>query len=61
MHEQDRPKKPAPHEVGMALDELSVAELEERIEVLEAEIGRLKQAIEAKNDSRSVADSVFKI
>lgn len=61
MFDDDRPKKPALHELGQVLDDLSVAELEERIGLLEAEIARLNQAILEKNDSRSAADSVFKI
>ena len=53
-------KRPVSHELGMALDSLSVIELEERIGLLEAEILRLKAAIEAKGDSRKAAETVFK-
>jgi len=53
-------KKPVGHVVGMALDTMSVEELQHRIELLEAEIGRLKRAIEDRHKTRSAADSVFK-
>ncbi|MBU1175221.1 MAG: DUF1192 domain-containing protein [Alphaproteobacteria bacterium] len=60
MDADDEPIKKPVHEVGMALDTLSVDELEERIVLLAGEIERLKLAIMRKKDSRSVADSVFK-
>jgi len=58
--DDDKPVKKPTHEVGMVLDTLSVDELEERIELLTAEIERLKSAISAKKASRNAADSVFK-
>lgn len=61
MDEDDTPRKPIPHEVGMRLDTLSIGEIEERIALLEQEILRLKQAITEKTDSRANADSFFKI
>lgn len=61
MNDDDRPEKPVAHEVGMVLDTLSIDELEERIVLLEGEVVRLKQAIETKTSSRSVADAVFKL
>lgn len=61
MIEDDRPKKPAAHEVGMALDEMSVAELEERITLLETEIARLKEAIAARDETRSAAEAMFRL
>jgi uncharacterized small protein (DUF1192 family) len=54
-----RPKKKA-HELGEDLTLLSVSELRERIEVLKAEIARLEASIQAKEATRSAADSVFK-
>ncbi|WP_416900029.1 MAG: DUF1192 domain-containing protein [Minwuia sp.] len=42
------------------LDDVSVEELRERIAGLEAEIDRLKQAIEKKTAHLSAADAVFK-
>lgn len=60
MDEDDVVKKPV-HEVGMALDALSIEELTERIALLREEIARLEKAIEVKTQSRSAADAVFKI
>ncbi|MCP8884640.1 DUF1192 domain-containing protein [Devosia sp. XJ19-1] len=58
--DEEQIKRPASHEVGMRLDTLSVVELEERIALLEAEIARLRVAIEAKDQSRRAAESAFK-
>lgn len=54
-------KKPKGHEVGMPIDTMSVEELTERIALLEAEIGRLKAAIEARGATRKAADAAFKL
>lgn len=59
MEEEDR-KRPTQHEVGMVLDALSVEELHERIELLDAEIVRLRAAIAAKGSSRQAAEAAFK-
>lgn len=59
--DEDSVKRPAAHEIGMGLDALSVDELEARIALLEAEIGRLRQALSEKSASRSAADAVFKL
>jgi uncharacterized small protein (DUF1192 family) len=55
-------KKPAParHVLGEPLDALSVEELSERIDLLQAEILRLSAALEAKTASRAAADAFFK-
>ncbi len=53
-----RPKKK--HEIGQDLSTLSVFELDERVELLKEEIERLKAARDAKEKSRSAADSFFK-
>jgi len=53
--------KPKGHEVGMPLDAMSVEELSERIELLEAEIARLRAAIAARDRSRQAADAAFKL
>ncbi len=58
--EEDVVKKPSTHEVGEPLDALSVAELENRIALLEGEIGRLRQAIAAKSKSRADAEAAFR-
>jgi uncharacterized small protein (DUF1192 family) len=60
MDEDDRPKKKVVHEIGQDLALLSIKELEERIALLEAEIGRLQASIASKQGSRSVADQFFK-
>ena len=60
MFEDEPKKKLTPHEVGMPLDAMSVDELNERIAVLEAEIVRLKEAIAARQKTRSAAESIFK-
>jgi len=53
-------KTPRVHEVGMAIDTMSVEELNERIGLLEAEIVRLRAAIDARGQTRQAAESVFK-
>jgi len=60
MFDDDLPKKPKGHDIGMLLDAMSVEELTDHIGLLEAEIARLKLAIEAKKKSRDAAASVFK-
>ncbi len=60
MFDDDEVKKPREHEIGMVLDAMSVEELTDRIALLEAEIARLRVAIEAKRKSKSAADAVFK-
>ena len=54
-------KKPKGHEVGMTIDTMSVEELHERINLLEAEIERLKATIEARGASRKAADAAFRL
>lgn len=61
MFDDDTVKKPKAHEVGMVLDALSVEELTDRIGLLEAEIARLKAAIESKKKSKTAADLFFKL
>jgi uncharacterized small protein (DUF1192 family) len=60
MFDDDEVKKPKGHEVGMNIDAMSVEELTDRIDILNAEIARLKAAIEARNKHKSAAASVFK-
>ena len=60
MFDDEPVKKPKAHELGMVLDAMSVEELTDRIGLLEAEIARLRAAIEAKKKSRDAAASVFK-
>jgi uncharacterized small protein (DUF1192 family) len=60
MFDDDLPKKPKAHELGMLLDAMSIDELGDRIGLLEAEIARLRAAIEAKRKSKDAAASAFK-
>jgi uncharacterized small protein (DUF1192 family) len=53
--------KPTGHEVGQDLSMLSIDELDERIALLEREIGRLKEARARKEESRAAASAFFKI
>jgi uncharacterized small protein (DUF1192 family) len=53
-------EKPAPHRIGEELGRLSIDELGARIELLEGEIARLREAIAAKTASREAASSFFK-
>ncbi len=46
---------------GEDVSMLSVSELEERIVEMGKEIERLKNIIRSKNESKRVADSVFKL
>lgn len=58
--DDDAPKKPKAHEVGMPIDAMSVEELTDRIGLLEAEIARLRAAIAFRQKHKSDAASVFK-
>jgi uncharacterized small protein (DUF1192 family) len=57
--EKPGPKPPA-HEVGQDLSALSIAELDERIALLEREIERLREARARKEASRAAATTFFK-
>lgn len=54
------PRRPKDHALGTDLTQMSVAELRELLERLRAEIARVEAALEAKEASRSAAQSVFK-
>jgi uncharacterized small protein (DUF1192 family) len=58
--EEDRPKKKIAHEIGQDLTLLSVAELDQRMQLLKEEIARIEADKKNKQASRSAADSVFK-
>ena len=58
--DDNAPEKKLSHEIGQNLDALSVAELGERVALLEEEILRLKAARERKAASLKAAESVFK-
>jgi uncharacterized small protein (DUF1192 family) len=58
--DDDRPKKKVTHEIGQDLTLLSVAELRERIGLMQDEIARLEADIGRKQATRSAADVFFK-
>jgi uncharacterized small protein (DUF1192 family) len=57
MRDED-PFAPAPAR-PVKLDEMSVAELKDKITALQDEIRRCEQMIAAKSNARAAADSVF--
>ena len=58
--ELTRPK-PAAHEVGEDLSTRSIVEIDERIEVLEREIQRLKEARGRKEASKDAASAFLRL
>lgn len=57
----DAPReRPQPHHIGQDLSRLSIDELRERIDLLETEIQRLKQAIDEKSASHKAASNIFR-
>jgi uncharacterized small protein (DUF1192 family) len=60
MDDDDSPKKPAIMVIGENLDAISVAELEQRIQLLDSEIERLRAEVARKQQSRSAADAFFR-
>ena len=60
IEDDDKPKKKVVHEIGQDLSLLSVAELHERIALMQEEIGRLEADIAKKQSTRSAADLFFK-
>lgn len=61
LFDEDIPKRKNDLVVGEDLSKLSIAELEERIALLGAEIGRVEEALVAKRASIGHADSFFKL
>ena len=51
---------PSAHEMGQDLSTLSITELDERVELLQREIERLKEARARKEASRNEASAFFK-
>jgi uncharacterized small protein (DUF1192 family) len=49
------------HEIGQDLSMLSIDELDERVEMLEQEIVRVKEARARKENSRAAASAFFKL
>ncbi len=58
--DDDRPKKPAKAQPGENLADLSIEELRVRIDIYRGEITRLENEVEAKEKSRTAADSFFR-
>ena len=58
--EDAQAKPPKQIVVGAALDEVSVAELEERILALKAEILRVEKELRLKRQQSAAADQLFK-
>jgi len=59
--EEQRPSRLVRHEIGQDLSTLSIDEIGERIDLLNAEIARLETARGAKNSSMKAADAFFKL
>ena len=58
----DEPRKVvSAHEIGQDLSMLSIAELDERVDALEREIARLKEARAKKENSLAAASAFFKL
>lgn len=60
LFEEEPRKKKLVHEVGQDLSTLSVADLDERIDQLRAEIARIETERAAKGATRNAADALFK-
>jgi len=59
--DEPRTKKSSPVTVGENLDDLSIQDLHDRLDLLHEEIDRLETEIVNKKSTKSTADSVFKI
>lgn len=58
----DEPREIASgHAIGQDLSLLSIDEIDERVEMLEREIARLKEARRAKENSRAEASAFFRL
>jgi uncharacterized small protein (DUF1192 family) len=60
MRDEDDIRQPATHRMGDRLDDLSIAELEARILLLQDEIVRLEAAKAQKQGAAAAATSFFK-
>lgn len=58
--EEEPPRKATPHEIGQDLSLLSVADLEERIALLRAEIARIEAELKAKGSTKQAAEALFR-
>lgn len=60
IYDEEKPKKPAAHDVGSDLSALSAEELQSRIDLLRGEIERLEAERVRKEAGKRAADSFFK-
>ncbi|WP_363347343.1 DUF1192 domain-containing protein [Methylocystis echinoides] len=60
MSDEDPPRPRPAGQLSQPLDLLSIAELEERIAALKAEIARLEQAAQAKRAATAAAEAFFR-
>ena len=60
LFEDDKPKRKITHDIGQDLYLLSVAELDERIALMNDEIARLEADRTAKNNSKAAAAALFR-
>lgn len=60
MEMDEPPKKLSDMVIGENLELLSIAELEHRVQALEAEIARVRAEMAKKQASKSAADAVFR-
>jgi uncharacterized small protein (DUF1192 family) len=58
--EEASPRKKTVHDVGQDLSSLSIAEIDERMALLQAEIARLDEAKTRKLRTQAAADALFK-
>lgn len=58
--DDDAVKKRSLHEVGQDLSPLSLEDIDERIELLQAEIQRLEAARSRKDATKAAADAFFR-
>jgi uncharacterized small protein (DUF1192 family) len=58
--EEASPRKKTVHDIGQDLSSLAIAEIDERIALLQAEITRLDEAKTRKLRTQAAADALFK-
>jgi uncharacterized small protein (DUF1192 family) len=56
----EEPRRKTVHDIGQDLSLLSVAELDDRIALLRAEITRLEEERSRKGDSKVAAEALFR-
>jgi len=60
LFDDEGPKKPVKHEIGCDISLLSTDELQGRIDLLNAEISRLREEIGRKSAGRRAAEDLFR-